>query len=338
MSGDSKDSIPRGLVSRQTPSNSAKNCVRLPSLKNGDTSINSIGSKMLIHTNIATTKGGVVKRTFTPTIPSERKRSSTASINSNCSSPNESSKTETSKQKTKSKGKNHSNKKIIQMEGAVFNGINASKIQNSSSRVDTRAPCQTSVKRDLKRSSTSDKVKLTNEANNRINEFIGEKFIDDKDEDVGLVVPMGWETVAGMNSRSFEKTDKCCADKKPKLSNLSSPFELFKTESNKDKVLLFQIPELLLKRADGKVGKIIVYKSGRIVLVDNETQVKYDLFVSSSNNANSIIDNDVSHVPGLNDKNSMKQEIVSFTDDQLTSIAKLNNSDIVVVAPQIQTD
>jgi len=102
-----------------------------------------------------------------------------------------------------------------------------------------------------------------------LQKLYGDNFIDDGDEDEDeerykrIMFPKGWECISERHGKQHAKTGLSISTTSSAIS--SSPYEIFKNEEDDtEKFLLMQIPDMLLNKSPGYVGKLRVYKSGKI--------------------------------------------------------------------------
>jgi hypothetical protein len=336
-------SLPRGLITRRGTQNLSTQ--RLPSLRS-----ESQSSQQLLSSNVTsnslpiTTKGGVLKRTFKPTIPVRRNASedNTSPQMTDNSSNNRRGKQSRSNSKVNNRGKQSDQKKLIQMEAAVFSGANnqelrssrlneSSSLRNRSSLSnESRVRAEVKTEREEKNSEKSSlriepKIKLESKAA-LIRKLYGDNFIDDDNEsDEELVLPKGWESVSTHRDH-----------KQPTVEPLN-PYNLLETQ-NEDKFLLMQIPEAFLKRADGYVGKIRVYKSGRVELEDIESGIKFDILFDNKLNVNNVKQENKSKEINPNQSQDFSQDVVSFSGNDLKVLGVLQHKEVLLAVPQIPLD
>lgn len=322
--------LPRGLITR-------RGTQRLPSLR----SDSSHSSQSFVSPNATTnslsntTKGGVLKRTFKPTIPV--RRSVNGEDTNDCSKRNRSTDNSNYDRKgkhPKSRSKFNDSKNFIQTEGAVFKGessphLKSSRVKEESTtrgrpslvgetRIKTESYCE-----------KSSKSKVENKAKT-IRKLYGDNFIDDEeDNDSHVVYPKGWQTVS-----SHRQSSSSC-------SVPLNAYNLLKTE-NKDKLLLMQIPEMILKRSDGYVGKMRVYKSGRIELHDTESDRKFDIVFDRNTNFEQNIkqenESKYSKPMTTNSFDDIIEDVVSFSGSDLCALATLEHKQVLLAVPNIPTD
>jgi hypothetical protein len=341
---ESIGSLPRGLITRRGTQNLS--IQRLPSLRS-----ESQSSQQLLSSNVTsnslpiTTKGGVLKRTFKPTIPVRRNASednASPQMTDN-SSNNRKAKQSRSHSKVNNRGK-QSDQKLIQMEAAVFSGANNQELRssrlNESSSLRNRSSLSNesrfraevkSEREDNKNSEKSSlriepKIKLESKAA-LIRKLYGDNFIDeDNESDEELVLPKGWESVSTHR------------DHKQPIVEPLNPYNLLNTQ-NEDKFLLMQIPEAFLKRADGYVGKIRVYKSGRVELEDIESGIKFDILFDKKLNVNNVKqENKSSKEINANQSQDLSQDVVSFSGNDLKVLGVLQHREVLLAVPQIPLD
>jgi hypothetical protein len=342
---ESVGSLPRGLITRRGTQNLSTQ--RLPSLRS-----ESHSSQQLLSSNVTsnslpiTTKGGVLKRTFKPTIPVRRNASEdNTSPQMTDNSNNKKGKQSRSNSKMNNRGNNRGidQKKLVQMEAAVFNGANSQELKssrlNESSSLrkrsslpnESRVRAEVKTEREDKNSEKSSlriepKIKLESKAA-LIRKLYGDNFIDDDNEsDEELVLPKGWESVSTHR------------DHKQSIVEPLNPYNLLNTQ-NEDKFLLMQIPEAFLKRADGYVGKIRVYKSGRVELEDSESGIKFDILFDNKINVNNVKqENKLSKEINSNQSQDLSQDVVSFSGNDLKVLGVLQHKEVLLAVPQIPLD
>jgi hypothetical protein len=152
---------------------------------------------------------------------------------------------------------------------------------------------------------------------------------------------MDMESRAALRPRGW---DSLCAEKKPKAGSLAMgvvPFDdwLQPPEGEEEKLVLFQVPDVLVNRPEGKIGRLRVYKSGRIELVDTEAGITFDVLqphVQSQAKAGVKTEGcDTKSRPQTSTEGNVSQELVHLSDNSLTSLGRLNSRDILIPVPRL---
>ncbi|KAI1293719.1 hypothetical protein HDE_06330 [Halotydeus destructor] len=336
--------LPRGLVSREgTPIRPSQ---RLPSFRSAMSAPapNTLLTTSLNPVQSATTRGGVSKRVYKPTIPTRRTQNSETPTTSKDS---ENKRTRPDSKSPRGRGGRNNvksdrkpNNNFVQLEAAVFNGIGGPSTKLSHSSLDVaRGGRQTIVKSDVKSRVEAKQVKVKSEPFEREDSKLLEKlyrddFLDDSSDDEkdlsSRKKPKGWELV------NCEKINPSYRQKE--ISDLEGiPIDKW-LDGNKP--VMFQLPELFLTQREGIVGKLRVYKSGRVVMTDTLSGIEFD--VVRSNNS---LDNGS---PGVqikseNEKPSRKnqvnlpirQDVISLSEDAIVSLGEIDNSDFLIGIPKL---
>lgn len=324
--------LPRGLINRGVTQ-------RLPSLRSDASS-----SRALMANTAATTRGGVLKRTFKPVIHNNAKRNASEEVNHN-----------TSKYEERNHTKDHSNhnrrgrppknkhktndKQWIQTEGAVFKGESNPQLRSNREReeMSSRKRHSTSIEVGVKREKEDKRSsKIKKECDEDFDDFVGDNFVVDDHPGADLLYPKGWHSVTRHRKSP-------AIESKPSLVQPLNPYNLFENETDSpEKLLLFQIPEEVVKRSEGKIGKIRVFKSGRIEFHDSQTNIRFDiLFDRTSDCQSNVKSEDVK--PNLcakpNEKSSdITEDLVSFNGTDLCAIASLKHKQVLMAVPSIPLD
>jgi hypothetical protein len=92
--------------------------------------------------------------------------------------------------------------------------------------------------------------------------------------------------------------------------------------SSQDKLVLMQLPEILGNRNEGKIGKLRVYKSGKVELVYNSSKLKFDLVQSRDKDS-------------ANAELTPNQEVIAFLGKELMCLGSLKPEDTFLMVPRI---
>ena len=328
--------LPRGLITR-------RGTQRLPSLKSESQS----SSKSFLSPNISTnslanntTKGGVLKRTFKPTIPIRRNVNGEDINESSKRIRNSDSNTSRKGKQPKSRTKFNDSKSWVQTEGAVFKGESSPHLRSSRIREESVTSHRSSNGdhfgiKSQKCEESSSRVKIESKAENKaktIRRLYGHNFVDDDDEhllDTHLVYPKGWQTVSS-HRKSL-----------PSNSVPLNPYNLLKTGTH-EKLLLMQIPETILKRSDGYIGKMRVYKSGRIEMIDSDSDLKFDILFDRNSNFEQNVkqENDSKYSKPMTTSNldDITQDVVTFSGSDLCTLTTLDHKQVLMAVPSIPLD
>jgi len=345
QNSDTSSGLTRGLIARRGAQNASTQ--RLPSLRS-----ESHSSQLLIPSNISTnslpvtTKGGALKRTFKPTIPVRRNPNEDNSVNNEHNDNSNRSRRGKQLRTNTRNNRQFDSKKFVQLDAAVFNGANNPELRSSrltdmpSNRKRSSLTNETRIKSESRtdnqlRNRSDDKsptrhdskIKLENKAG-IIRKLYGDNFIDDDYEhDQDLVLPKGWESVSSHRVAKQSNTEPL------------NPYNLLKTD-NEEKLLLMQIPDAFLKRSDGYVGKLRVYKSGRVQLEDSDSGIKFDiLFDKSLSLAKNVKqENKPKEVNSNQIESDISQDVVSFKGNNLTVLGTLGHEEVLLAVPQIPLD
>ncbi|XP_015790717.1 protein phosphatase inhibitor 2 [Tetranychus urticae] len=273
------------------------------------------------------TRGGAAKRIFKPTIPATRRSTRSGDKDGD---KNNSCNTSTPHGKVKSKDKDRSNKSkgkkdLIQLD-AVFNGINAtapvvkaergyvnsgsSNINSLKDRAIKGEDADVKSINGIRIKSEDDSVTIANHRSVEDAKDFKKHEIDDvesiqralyRDDFISNfstnddeLAPIGWEHVSQLQ---LYKQKGCEKDVKS-----TRRFDAWaSTKNNQDKMVLFQLPEMVLKGGDGRLGKIRMYKSGKMELVDTRSGIVYDLLHTDCDVNNQLATKD-------DDDNSSEEE------------------------------
>ncbi|XP_054166496.1 uncharacterized protein LOC128963968 [Oppia nitens] len=332
----SDNNLPRGLVTR---SGGTK---RLPALrpKAGE----SLPSVMQLNGAADRTKNGTVKRVFKPTIPQRRQTTNTddgqRQTNDNHSNHKYDHRVKREKPISKKRLTN-----LIQCDGAVFRGEETASVRiirpkggESYARNQSTHESSTRVKSEIKTEPRDElderlgETKLDNKAK-VICKLYGDNFIDDTDDrfsNKDLIYPKGWHNVSTHRQSP-----------QPSKSEPLNSYNLLKTNGSHDKLLLMQISEEFLKKGSGYVGKLRVYKSGRIELVDSSSDMKFDiLFDQKSITDPNIKDEKTDSKVGSKRTNNcfaevITEDIVSFDGKELSTLTTLDHKQVLLAVPHM---
>lgn len=178
--------------------------------------------------------------------------------------------------------------------------------------------------------------------------FLYRDIIADRDDNDENMAPLFWDVYSKKNdlpktssftpSPFFTHLDRVKLE--PGLeyddSNYSDCNDL--QTNTGDSLILFQLPQILLSRKDGALGKLRVYNSGRLELLETKTGLVFDLQHVSCNNNISNCDVNKSELSANNSSDfgtSIWREAVVFSDRQLACLGSIENSNIMLVRPQL---
>ena len=348
MSQDVKP-LPRGLISREgTPVQKSQ---RLPSLRNRP-SLTSTPSTPVSAINgpktSDTTRGGAAKRVFKPSIPSRRQPSDTAASTSSSESKRgrDSNRTPRGRGRGGVRGKPPPGKpNYVQLEAAVFSGINASVTNKSSvpssgssvvrvsnDRIKSEPSFSTPQKSKLSLDSSTEKFEVGDDEDTST--IYADSFIDDASDDERTSsnkLPRGWENCQA-ESRNRSSNSKS-------FVNESSGIPTDKWLTADDNLVLIQVPEILTHRSSGVVGKLKVYKSGRVELVDNEAGLTFDVIRANNNPIAMLpVKQEIDRGKRVQQKpisTENRQELVLMKDNTLTCLGSLPSCDVLISVPRI---
>jgi hypothetical protein len=290
----------------------------------------------------------VAKRIYKPTIPSTRKQGGDSIGSSQVDTDSKRGRDTKSPRgrgaRSQRGGKERTVAKTIQLDG-FFTGIDA--VANPSTR-DNHAPAASSSREAVSRVSgpcsangpvSASKTQARTEVNQAsLDNLFRDDFIDDSssDEETGTQVrPKGFENLTNETSIKFEK--------KSAVAEVLTGIPIDKWLEADDKLFLLQVPDILVKRPKGLIGKLRIYKSGRFELVDSETGVSFELLRANANPSTLTIpvkSEGKSRSTNFTASNpsDINQEIVHLSTDSLTALSRVHSEDILVAVPQISTD
>lgn len=363
MSHDLKPQLPRGLVNRE--GTAVRTNQRLPSLRGDPLSgshamlaklanaSNTSGGSMSMPNatgsgvNNTTTRGGVAKRVYKPSIPTRRTPGT-----SNTSNDGDSKRGHESRYPRGRGGRGNKKERpqqnFLQLEAAVFNGINAS-ISKSSRGGSVAASSSNSSRETVTRvalpvstgggsggggvtSHAQAKTDINTSAIKNLykDDFIGDSDSDDDDGSL-QVKPKGWENV----SHDIHHHNS----KKARRSDEFTGIPIDKWLEADEKLFLMQVPDILVKRPKGLVGKLRIYKSGRFEIVDSETGVTFDLVRANSNptrpgQVKSEVKPSKAQL-GYGLDQTVNQEIVHLSSDAMVSLSRIETEDVLIAVPRI---
>ena len=147
-----------------------------------------------------------------------------------------------------------------------------------------------------------------------------------RDIDAGTHLPIGWEHLINTTAR-----------KECKVNWLIKVEKEDKYEEEKG-LMMFQLPEMILSKHNGRVGKMRIYKSGKIELVDEETKLIHEI-----KSTQDVSDLDIPFVskPKTNTNEgravrcNLNQEAVTIEGNQITCLGSINTNDILIGYPRI---
>jgi len=352
MSQELKQTLPRGLVNRE--GKAVNPTQRLPSLR-GDmsspaailTKLSAGGKGTPIITPSTTTRGGAAKRVYRPTIPSRRTGPSATSpskSDTNGDSPKRGKQTKSPRGRGASQRGNARdkgpNKNFVQLEASVFNGINAAPARPSANNYSSvYGSSRETVSRPDKPSTSKTAPAIKDPQSDQrdktiIQDLYKDDFIAYSDSDEDCATTGG--KVSSLKPRGWDNLTSASKDKKQDRQSTESTIELTGIPIDKwldsdDKLVLMQIPDILLSRPQGLLGKLRLYKSGRVELIDSDSGITFDVIRGTRDSIVSTSNvEDTKHALNVNKKEN-HQEVVSFSGDSLHALSKVDNSDLLLV-------
>lgn len=331
--------LPRGLINREgTPVTPSQ---RLPSLRTR--SLANSAPAVMHNTTGQTTRGGVAKRVFKPNIPARRPAASdTSESTANDSHSKSDAKRGRAGQSPRGgrgahsdAGKRQLGKNFVQLDAAVFSGIDAaSKTRPPSAAGVPRAPKEEkiAIKRDPSPSKSSTRKNIITKGKALSSTIYRDDFIVDDDEDdeedvqYSNKLPRGWEHVTGKRTSANDNSSTL---------NCTQSIAIDRWLDADDNLVLMQVPEFLVKRTSGSIGKLRVYNSGRIELFDEEAGVSYDIM-----RANNAVSEPAVKVEGRRKRHTVssqgvRQELVVMKENSLTCLGDITPADVLMSVPRI---
>ncbi|XP_074601940.1 uncharacterized protein LOC141855715 [Brevipalpus obovatus] len=138
-----------------------------------------------------------------------------------------------------------------------------------------------------------------------------------------------------------EDDDDVDHDQKPDIDIDRGIFSIY----NNEDLILLQMPQILLNRKDEKFGKLRVYKSGKLELLDTKNGIVYDVqrvysqddapgHLKTFNNDESKCNLQKNNLFAKN--NSMRRDAVVFADRDLVCLGSIENTDVLLVGPKVE--
>lgn len=327
----SSNNLPRGLVSKSgLPLNPNQ---RLPSLRSSLSKPSLLfQSSASFNQNLLTLNKSPVKRAYEPNMPDCRKSNESKPFQ-NCVKQGKNdwkgSPLKAKRQTTKKP------KKLIQLESPVFTG---------DSRTTRKTPSETTKSEKKSKGKKAPNSSLSSTFQEQTEDSIEPAFIEGKlyqddfidrsnDKESGNIehLPQGWESLSLPT---------------PKSSS-NSINEDWLSSSKGDKFFLFQLPKMFENNANMKLGKLRVYESGKVELVDNPSDLTFEIAkvghpeVNILNNTTVSLDNasinkteenvDVKQITQDFVAPVINREVVMYSGRNLVCLGKLEAGAAIVI-------
>ncbi|XP_074597756.1 uncharacterized protein LOC141852595 [Brevipalpus obovatus] len=309
-------SLPRGLMTRSGfPPDPNQ---RLPSFKNSLTK-----SSLIFQTNPS-----LVRSPIKPNLTSKsQERSKTCKANTNGVNKSDILK-QTPPRNTNAKlrrpsrqGNKYKPKKLVQLESTVFTGVplkpatSRSARSSSSSKAPPKSPAIV-----LAPPVVEHKVPVDDAIEE---ELLRDDFIENEEERKHKpeILPQGWQNLCELETS---------------LPSIEPSTDSVLTSPGGEGLVFLQLPKFFPTKSNGPIGKLRVWKSGKIEIVSRSNGKSYDICPANASFSEERSPNAEASF-GVNEKPSSARELVAYQGRGLTFLGSINLSDTAVVVPRIST-